>query len=725
MMARPKNRFLFWMCLGLGAVSLTVGTWLAVGFHSLFDPVTFGNRLGESLADPAVADYTASKLTDAIILSNADLVAARPLVLMTVHGMIQTRAFHALAATAGARAHQAAFSKGAREVVLSLPDLQVLLRSALAQASPQLAAKVPKQLEAVIGKLSAGRPTQLIIDAWRLGIRMKWIERALRFLGPVLLLLALWFAPTLRIGFFRAGMALAMSGLAVMGMTPLAGLLTRLMIADPALGLAADGVVRTFLAENWTWGIFLAGLGVLMCAGAASLLETVDLRRRLQEFGRWLVTPPQTRAMRWIWAGFLLALGIPALLFPLDMARAILFLGGGLAAYVAVREFFRLVMEAVDEAAAVSTFSAERRWALHVILAVLLGALAGAGWYLWRNPSVRASAPAQRACNGMAELCAKRLDQAVFPGTHNSMSNQEAAGWMFPHQQKDIPGQLRDGIRALLLDIHYGFAGGTRIKTDLAAGQSRDRLIQAIGQEGFDAAMRIRERLVGVDERKRNLYFCHAFCELGAYPVGPTLEEIRDFLIENPDEVVIMIVEDYVTPSDLAAAFDRAKLTPLVYHGPAGPPWPTLGELTARGERLVMFIESGRPGVSWLHPAFESFQETPYSFHSVAEMSCAPNRGGTSGSLFLLNNWIETTPAPRPSNAAIVNAHDALLRRARACQAQRHHLPNIIAVDFYGTGDVIGVARELNRAQTRTSSATAKPVLPTGNRTPADTTATL
>jgi len=723
-MARRKNRFLFWMCLGLGAVSLTVGTWLAVGFHSLFDPVTFGNRLGESLDDPAVADYTASKLTDAIILSNADLVAARPLVLMTVHGMIQTRAFHALAATAGARAHQAAFSKGAREVVLSLPDLQVLLRSALAQANPQLAAKVPKQLEAVVGKLSGGKSTQLIIDAWRFGVRMKWIERALRFAGPVLLLLALWFAPTLRIGFFRVGMALAMSGLAVMGMVPLAGLSARLMFADKALGLAAGGVAKTFLSENWTWGLFLAGLGVLICAGAASLLETVDVRRRLQDSGRWLVTPPQTRAMRWLWAGMLLALGIPALLFPLEMARGILFLAGGLAAYVAVREFFRLVMEAVDEAAAVSTFSAERRWAVHVVLVVILGAGAGAGWYFWRDPSVRAATPAQRACNGMVELCDKRLDQVVFPGTHNSMSNEQAAGWMFPHQQKDILGQLRDGIRALLLDIHYGFAGGTRIKTDLTAGQSRDRLIQALGQEGFDAAMRIRGRLVGVDEQKRELYFCHGFCEIGAYPVGPTLEQIRDFLIENPDEVVIMIVEDYVTPLDLAAAFDRAQLTPLVYHGPAGPPWPTLGELIGKGGRLVMFTESGRPGVPWLHPAFESFQETPYSFHSVEEMSCAPNRGGTSGSLFLLNNWIETTPAPKPSNAAIVNAHDALLRRARKCQAQRRHLPNIIAVDFYGTGDVIGVAREMNRAQVKISDATAQPALQAGNRTPADTAAT-
>ena len=73
-----------------------------------------------------------------------------------------------------------------------------------------------------------------------------------------------------------------------------------------------------------------------------------------------------------------------------------------------------------------------------------------------------------------------------------------------------------------------------------------------------------------------------------------------------------------------------------------------------------------------------------------------PNRGGDTGSLFQINHWIETTPAPRPSNAALVNAYDFLLQRARDCQKARGHLPNIIGVDFYDTGDLMRVARTLN-----------------------------
>jgi hypothetical protein len=169
-------------------------------------------------------------------------------------------------------------------------------------------------------------------------------------------------------------------------------------------------------------------------------------------------------------------------------------------------------------------------------------------------------------------------------------------------------------------------------------------------------------------------------------------------MVANPGEVVIIVVEDYVAPEDLARAFDDAGLLPLVYAGslttPAG--GPTLQQLINWGQRLVVFIESGKPGVPWLRPAWESMQETPYSFHKPADFSCRPNRGPATSAFFQINHWIETTPAPRPSNAEIVNAYNLLLARARACSAQRRRLPNIVAVDFYDVGDLFRVVRTLN-----------------------------
>lgn len=156
-----------------------------------------------------------------------------------------------------------------------------------------------------------------------------------------------------------------------------------------------------------------------------------------------------------------------------------------------------------------------------------------------------------------------------------------------------------------------------------------------------------------------------------------------------------MLIEDYVSPQDLDRAFRESELFDLVYTG-ALTPWPTLRELMAANQRLVAFVESGRAGVPWLHAVFATFQETPYTFHDPNEMSCRSNRGGTTGALFQINHWIDSTPAPLPSNAAVVNAYEFLLGRARRCERERGHLPNIIAVDFSATGDLFRVVRTLN-----------------------------
>jgi len=82
------------------------------------------------------------------------------------------------------------------------------------------------------------------------------------------------------------------------------------------------------------------------------------------------------------------------------------------------------------------------------------------------------------ACNGHPELCGRRLDEVAFAAAHNAMSNASISDWMFPHHQAGLPDMLVDGIRALMLDVHYGFPGGERIKTDLEGEQvTRDKLV--------------------------------------------------------------------------------------------------------------------------------------------------------------------------------------------------------------------------------------------------------
>jgi hypothetical protein len=201
------------------------------------------------------------------------------------------------------------------------------------------------------------------------------------------------------------------------------------------------------------------------------------------------------------------------------------------------------------------------------------------------------------------------------------------------------------------------------------------------------------------------MYLCHTFCELGATPLSGVLEDIHEFLVTHPGEILVVINQDFVTPADFVAAMEDAGLARYAVKLPSGSSWPTLGELIQRGQRLLVLAENRAGAAPWYQLAYDRLtQETPFSFSRPAELidragldaTCRPNRGTSGAPLFLVNHWINTDPAPRPSNAAVVNDYEVLLRRPRVCQRLRDRLPNLLAVDFYNEGDVFGVADTLN-----------------------------
>jgi hypothetical protein len=121
---------------------------------------------------------------------------------------------------------------------------------------------------------------------------------------------------------------------------------------------------------------------------------------------------------------------------------------------------------------------------------------------------------------------------------------------------------------------------------------------------------------------------------------------------------------------------------------------------------VLVMGETTDGSVPWLHPQYEGLvQETPYEFLTPAALadpaSCNPNRGVAGSPLFLMNNWVQTTPAPRPTLADEANARRALLERAHRCEAQRGRPINLLAVDFYDRGDLLGAVAELNAERTQ------------------------
>jgi hypothetical protein len=175
-----------------------------------------------------------------------------------------------------------------------------------------------------------------------------------------------------------------------------------------------------------------------------------------------------------------------------------------------------------------------------------------------------------------------------------------------------------------------------------------------------------------------------------------TLAGIREFLVLNPNEVLVIVIEDYVEPQEIETAFEESGLIDFVFRGEPRPPWPTLREMVLADQQVLVLAENNSEGVDWYHQAFEVLQETPYHFEKPEDFSNVPNRGGTAGSLLLMNHWIATEPSSLPSDAVIVNAYDVLLARARACEKERGMLPNLLAVDFHRTGDLLRVVRTLN-----------------------------
>jgi hypothetical protein len=681
----------------LGVVALAAGATLGQVRRGLFESEAFADRLATSLSDPRVAAYVAQQITDEAIRKKPDLVAVRPLLVSTAHGVVSSDAFRSIVRTTARSAHATAFSQGGRNLLLSVPDVDVILRGALANASPALAARIPERLPTVIASLGESPATRFILDLWQSGRRLAWTARALALGGIVFLVLGIAIAPQRAVALRRAALDLALAGLVLVLLLPAGRALLSSLPREALAEQAAAGLFDAFSLGLRRLALGLAGVGLVLAAAAQSLVGRAWLPESVARLAEWLRRPPASAWSRFLRGAVLLAGGILMILRPAAAVAVAGLVAGAVAAFLGLQELFRLVVREVPEEqrSTAGSFGRPEQKRAAVVLGFAL-VLAAAVFWLGQPPEV-GIAKVSTGCNGDERLCDRTLDAVVLPGAHNAMSSVDAPNWMFPQQERGVAGQLEDGVRALLIDVHAGVPVSGQVKTEFSGDPALVAKVErAVGAEGIAAAQRIRARLDGPPDGPRALYLCHGFCELGAQPFVPWLRSVREFLVANPGEIVVMVIEDYVPPEEMAAAFTESGLSDLVYRGAPRPPWPTLRQLAESRQRVVVFLESGKPGVSWMSPAFQSIQETPFTFHKPDDFSCIANRGGTGGSLFQINHWIETTPMPKPTNAQIVNAYDFLLARAQQCGKERARIPNVVAVDFYRTGDLFRVVRTLN-----------------------------
>lgn len=685
----------------VGAILVLAGGLISYAGHVVSNSTQFATRATSALGDPSMRSVIASRVTAEVVGKRSDLIAVRPLIETAVDAIVGSAPFQAIFEGAIYDLHRSVFTRASNTFTLRLADVGVLAQAALRTYAPSVAAKVPAAAGTTLTAVAKG-DFRSVSDVARSLNRAREAGPWLLLGGVLLLAVSVALSTERGIAARRAGIALVTIGLLVAVVTTVARPLVVSRFAAGDARTAAGVVWDAFLADLRVWALGTAAAGGLLVACVAALsapreASIVSLLRR------GLTGEQPSNAAVAVISCVLIAAGWVALAAPGSVLNAGAMLIGASLLYAGARRLLGLALTVdlhrlrATRPARVPARSAVRLLRLGAAAGVL-AALALASALLTHDEP--ALAHPINACNGYAQLCDRPLNDVVFPATHNSMASATDSGWLFPSQDAGITAQLEAGVRGLLIDTHYGLKATRGVATELTAKTSKlAAAVDAVGPEFIASAKRLRATIGIKPQESRAVYLCHAFCEVGATLAQQALTQIRDFLVRHPNEVVILSIEDDVSPTDTEAVFRQSGLLDLVYQGPSGS-WPRLRQLIEQDRRVIVFAENDSGGISWYRPQFELMEETPYRFTSTRQLaepaSCRANRGATGKPLFLLNNWVDTSPAPKPTNAATVNAYDILLARARRCQESRHHIPNLLAIDFYKRGDVMRVAATLN-----------------------------
>jgi hypothetical protein len=671
-------------------LATTVGWYARV---AVIDSDGFADRAAASVKDADVRHLLAERVTDQVILRHqADLVAARPIIVSAVSGIVGGGAFGNLLRRAVLDVHRSVLGRRTSTVTLTVADVGTVAAAALQNINPALAARIDETGRITLLRRRIVSAASTIARADRLR-SLAWVLAALTLITAAA---ALAVSPDRRRTAAGLGVAAIVAGVGIVVVLAVVRALALARVGGVEERAAAGAVWDAYLADLRTWGWLLAGTGAVVAAAASSLLRPVGLEGPLAAAWRFAGREPTRPVFRLLRALALIAAGVLVVLQTSVALQVAATLAGAYLLYAGVTALLRLIAQPAG------TATARRRWLAVPVVAVVLVLLVDAVYFADGGGSPAQASVA--ACNGAVALCDKPLDEVALPATHNSMS-APLKGWYASQQDRGIAGQLADGIRGLLIDTHYAdkLANG-RVRTSFASPADLSRAVKqdGVSTQTYEAALRLRERAGFKGSGTRGIYMCHTFCELGATPLADGLKDVHDFLVTHPEQVLVVVNQDYVAPADFVKAVAEAGLTPYVFTPPSGAHWPKLREMIESDRRLLVLAENQAGDAPWYQPAYKRLlQETPFAFSRPAQLaataaSCRDNRGPASAPLLLLNNWVTTDPLPRPSNASKVNAYATLLARARACERDRRHAINLIAVDFYRRGDIVRVINTLN-----------------------------
>ena len=505
--------------LGRAGVALLVaGSILTLLFAvSLWSWRTFANSEGfadaatDALKEPAVAETVADQIVDVLQdhVATADtVVAVRPLLRGVVAEVVSTEGFRGLF-HAGVREMHGAIVQGQRtRPLVQVDDAGQLVKDALTVFNPEMADSIPDSALSVPVKLSQSPMADLFIRGADLA---GWLIVPFAVGAAICFLAAVRRASDRRRAFEVVGVCLIAVGAVIF--VVLAALL------NVAADVGQDPRQRTALRALFWSAVHVLNVTakVLIVVGAvvsfaAALAGGGPMAERVGALvARARATLADARAKA-LAAAVAIGLGILGLIWPLAMAEVLVRIGAVGLVVLGTVWVFDLVgasswVAGETRAAAPRRFT-PRRLALGgttgvatFSLVLLLGGMSFVRAV--RAPDLDRRNIDEAGCNGFVDLCDRGIDEVAFAGTHNSMAASSEEGWAFGRQTGGLLAQLSFGVRAFLLDLHYG-AKIKDARPDRLPHPGRE---SALGQRRWDVTSRrrwlVRSPLFGGDPSPR------------------------------------------------------------------------------------------------------------------------------------------------------------------------------------------------------------------------------
>src|SRR5262245_36879943 len=313
--ARPARRGRSTASLALAilaAVAVVAGGSCLYARQQILSSRSFADRTVAALEKAPVRRVVAREIVVQVIdQSSPDLLAARPLITSVVDTVVSTQQFRELIHLVAEQAHRLLFDRGGN-VVFSIADVSTVVVSALRTLAPDIAAKIPKHIDATLLDL---RRQSFAVRTLRIAEKVRLLGIVLPLLALALLAGALAIAPRKRQAVTRCAVALAVAGLVVFVDLILLrhGLVSNLFGAEEL----SNADVRSAAKELWDaylgtlsdWALGLAVLAAIVAAASANVLKPYTADAGLTRL-RARLWPPRTKAGRIARGSLALGLGL-------------------------------------------------------------------------------------------------------------------------------------------------------------------------------------------------------------------------------------------------------------------------------------------------------------------------------------------------------------------------------------------------------------------------------